>query len=71
MSFKKGEVKIYKATAGVVLEGMQKPAGHPCDAACRRANHKYRHEFAEPVEVVGLVDNKGQRVVLLRPGRKG
>lgn len=52
-------VKIYKPTRGVVIEGMQKPAGHPCDAACRRANHKYKHRFKEPVEIIGLLNADG------------
>lgn len=60
-----GPVQIYKPTKGIVISGMQKPAGHPCDTACARANHKYTHRFKEPVEIIGKADGN----VLLR-GRK-
>lgn len=49
-------VQIYKPTRGVVIAGMQKPPGHPCDQACKRAGHKYQHKFKGAVEVIGLPD---------------
>lgn len=58
-------VQIYKPTRGVVIQGMQKPPGHPCDARCAAANHKYRHVFKEPIEIIGLPDGN----VLLRSRR--
>lgn len=54
--------QIYQPTRGVVIAGMQKPPGHPCDAACRRAGHKYQHRFKKPVEIIGLANGD----VLLR-----
>lgn len=52
----RGGVRIYKPTRGVVIAGMQKPAGHPCDPACRKAGHKYQHHFKAPVEIFGMPD---------------
>jgi hypothetical protein len=49
-------VQIYKPTRGVEIAGMQKPKGHPCDAKCAAAGHKYRHRFKDPVEVIGLAN---------------
>jgi len=46
--------RIYQPTRGVRIAGMQKPPGHPCDAACRKAGHKYQHLFKQPVEIWGM-----------------
>jgi hypothetical protein len=59
-------VQIYQPTRGLLIEGMQKPPGHPCDRKCRAAQHKYRHLFREPVEIIGLPDGS----VLLRAKRR-
>lgn len=59
-------VRIYKPTRGVVIQGMQKPPGHPCDAKCKAVHHKYRHVFKEAVEVIGLPNGD----VLLRGPKK-
>jgi hypothetical protein len=53
---------IYPESRGVELQGMQKGPGHPCDAACKRADHRYKHTFKKAVEVIGLADGS----VLLR-----
>ena len=55
-------VQIYQPTRGVVIQGMQKPPGHPCDARCAAAGHKYRHRFKTPVEIIGKPNGE----VLLR-----
>jgi hypothetical protein len=57
-------VQIYPASSGVALAGMKKGAGHPCDAACRAAGHRYIHDFTTDVEVIGKADGS----VALRPG---
>lgn len=49
-------VEIYPATRGVLLVGMKKGPGHPCDAECKRAGHRYRHRFPEAVRVIGRGD---------------
>lgn len=58
-------VQIYKPTRGVEIAGMQKPSGHPCDAKCEAAGHKYRHRFKDSVEVIGLANGD---VLLKRKG---
>lgn len=62
-----GAVQIYHPTRGVVISGMQKGPGHPCDAACRAAGHKYKHTFKEPLEVIGLENGD---VLLRYKGKK-
>lgn len=46
--------EIYPPTRGVIIAGMKKGPGHPCDAACRRAGHKYKHRFKAAVEFLGF-----------------
>lgn len=58
-------VQIYPGSSGVVLQGMKKGPGHPCDAKCKAAGHRYRHLFKQAVEIVGLANG----TVLLRPKR--
>jgi len=48
-----GLVEIYQAARGVEIRGMQKAPGHPCDAACKRAGHRYQHRFSVPVGFAG------------------
>lgn len=42
--------EIYAQVREVIA---QKGPGHQCDAACKRANHTYKHKFGKGVRIVG------------------
>jgi len=46
-------VQIYPNVKSIVA---QKGPGHPCDAACKRANHTYIHRFKPGAKMLGMPD---------------
>lgn len=51
--------KIYDCIKEVIAV---KGPGHKCDAACKRANHTYRHVFTKKHGIYGTAD--GQKLII-------
>jgi hypothetical protein len=47
-------LKIYNRVEGVIASKSGMP--HRCDAACKKAGHRYHHEFSEKACIYGLAD---------------
>lgn len=58
--------KVVKIYGRVLSISAQKVGPHHCDAECRKANHKYIHDFEKKPEMFGL--NPGD-VFVVPPGK--